>query len=32
MGVRKGSKTGISPPLEIGAKKQKVLENVKLGI
>jgi len=29
MGVRRGGKTGICPPLEIGTKNQKCLVNLK---
>ena len=31
-GVRRGGKTGIWPPLEIGTKKQKFLENLKSSV
>jgi len=31
-GLRRGGKTAICPPLEIGTKKQKFLENVKTGV
>jgi len=30
MGVRRGGITDISPPLEIGSKSKKILENLKL--
>jgi len=32
MGVRMGGKMGICPPLEIGTKKEKFLENVESAV